>query len=59
METLRTFFLEDYDKNYQLESLLRDVDDAMADVTDPARMNEYLALIDEINAANAEGVKVT
>ena len=58
-ETLRTFFLEDYDKNYQLESLLRDVDDAMADVTDPARMNEYLALIDEINAANAEGVKVT
>lgn len=59
METVRTFFLEDYDKNYQLESLLRDVDDAMADVTDPARMNEYLALIDEINAANAEGVKVT
>lgn len=58
-ETLRLFFLEDYDKTYQLESLLRDVNDAMEDITDPQRMNEYLALVDEINAANAEGVKMT
>lgn len=59
METLRTFFLEDYDKAYQLESLLRDIDDVMKDVTDPEAMNEYLALIDEINAANQEGVDIT
>jgi hypothetical protein len=59
METLRTFFLEDYDKAYQLESLLRDIDDVMQDVTDPESMNEYLALIDEINAANQEGVDIT
>ena len=59
METLRTFFLEDYDKAYQLESLLRDIDDVMQDVTDPEAMNEYLALIDEINAANQEGVDIT
>lgn len=59
METLRTFFLEDYDKAYQLESLLRDIDEVMADVTDPEAMNEYLALIDEINAANQEGVDIT
>lgn len=59
METLRTFFLEDYDKAYQLESLLRDIDDVMKDVTDPKAMNEYLALIDEINAANQEGVDIT
>lgn len=59
METLRLFFLEDYDKNYQLESLLRDIDDAMADVTDPGRLEEYNKLIDEVNAANAEGVQIT
>lgn len=59
METLRLFFLEDYDKTYQLDSLLRDVNDAMEDVTDPERMNEYLALIDEINAAQADGVQMT
>lgn len=59
METLRLFFLEDYDKNYQLESLLRDIDDAMADVTDPGRLEEYNKLIDEINASNAEGVQIT
>ena len=59
METLRLFFLEDYDKNYQLESLLRDIDDAMADVTDPGRLEEYNKLIDEVNASNAEGVQIT
>lgn len=59
METLRLFFLEDYDKTYQLDSLLRDVNEAMEDVTDPERMNEYLALVEEINAANQEGVDIT
>lgn len=59
METLRLFFLEDYDKTYQLDSLLRDVNEAMEDVTDPERMNEYLALIEEINAANQEGIDMT
>lgn len=59
METLRLFFLEDYDKTYQLDSLLRDVNEAMEDVTDPERMNEYLALVEEINAANQEGIDMT
>lgn len=59
METLRLFFLEDYDKTYQLDSLLRDINEAMEDVTDPERMNEYLALVEEINAANQEGIDMT
>lgn len=59
METLRLFFLEDYDKTYQLDSLLRDINKAMEDVTDPKRMNEYLALVEEINAANQEGIDMT
>ena len=58
-EELRLFFLEDYDKTYQLESLLRDIDDVMDDVTDPGRLQEYQSLIDEINAANEEGVQIT
>lgn len=53
------FFLEDYDKNYQLNKLLGQIDDQMADITDPSRLEEYKALIDEINAANAEGVEIT
>ena len=58
-EELRLFFLEDYDKTYQLESLLRDIDDVMDDVTDPGRLQEYQSLIDEINVANEEGVQIT
>lgn len=58
-ETLRTFFLEDYDQTYQLESLLRDIDEAMEDVTDPERMNEYKALMEEINKITEDGTKLT
>lgn len=53
------FFLEDYDKNYQLDKLLGQIDDQMENITDPARMEEYKKLIDEINAANQEGVDIT
>lgn len=53
------FFLEDYDKNYQLDKLLGQIDDQMESITDPARMEEYKKLIDEINAANQEGVDIT
>lgn len=53
------FFLEDYDKNYQLNKLLGEIDDSMADITDPERLKEYQSLIDDINAANQEGVDIT
>lgn len=56
---LNTFFLEDYDKNYQLGTLLRQIDEQMESITDPARLEEYKALMDEINAANQEGVDIT
>lgn len=56
---LDTFFLEDYDKNYQLGTLLRQIDEQMESITDPARLEEYKALMDEINAANQEGVDIT
>lgn len=56
---LDTFFLEDYDKNYQLDTLLRQIDEQMESITDPARLKEYKALMDEINAANQEGVDIT
>lgn len=56
---LSHFFLEDYDKAYQLNTLLGEIDDQMADITDPARLNEYNALLEETNALNQEGVNVT
>lgn len=56
---LDSFFLEDYDKTYQLNKLLGEIDDQMADITDPARLEEYNALIAETNALNQEGVNVT
>lgn len=56
---LDTFFLRDFDKEYQLNSLLGDIDDQMENITDPGRLKEYEALIEEINAANQEGVDLT
>ena len=56
---LDTFFLRDFDKEYQLNSLLGDIEDQMENITDPGRLKEYEALIEEINAANQEGVDLT
>lgn len=56
---LDTFFLRDFDKEYQLNSLLGEIDDQMENITDPGRLKEYEALIEEINAANQEGVDLT
>lgn len=56
---IRDFYLDDYDKNYELDKLLGEIDDAMTDVTDPERLQAWSALQDEINAKMAEGVKIT
>lgn len=56
---LDTFFLRDFDKEYQLNTLLGDINDQMEDITDPERLKEYESLIEEINAANEEGVQLT
>lgn len=56
---IRDFYLDDYDKNYELDKLLGEIDDAMTDVTDPERLQAWGALQDEINAKMAEGVKIT
>lgn len=56
---LDTFFLRDFDKEYQLSSLLGEIEDQMEDITDPERLKEYESLIGEINAANQEGVDLT
>lgn len=56
---LSHFFLEDYDKAYQLNTLLGEINDQMEDITDPARLGEYNALLEETNALNQEGVNAT
>lgn len=56
---LDTFFLRDFDKEYQLSSLLGEIEDQMEGITDPERLKEYESLIGEINAANQEGVDLT
>ena len=56
---LSHFFLEDYDKAYQLNTLLGEINDQMEDITDPARLSEYNALLEETNALNQEGVNAT
>lgn len=53
------FFLEDYDKSYQLNKLLGQVEDSMADITDPNRLKEYQSLIDDINGSLQDGVDIT
>lgn len=56
---LDTFFLRDFDKEYQLSSLLGEIEDQMEGITDPERLKEYESLIGEINDANQEGVDLT
>lgn len=56
---LSHFFLEDYDKAYQLNTLLGEINEQMEDITDPARLGEYNALLEETNALNQEGVNAT
>lgn len=58
-QNIDEFFLDDYDKGYELRKLLRSIDDAMEDVTDPERLAEWGTLIDDINAASADGVQIT
>ncbi len=56
---IQEFFLDDYEKNYHLDTLLRQTDDAMSDLTDPGRLSEYQKFLDEITAKQAEGVQLT
>lgn len=58
-EDIGNFFLDDYDKGYELKKLLGEIEDAMEDVSDPERLSEWGTLIDDINAANEDGVKIT
>lgn len=58
-EDLRWFYLDDYEKNYNLDTLLRKTDDAMSDLTDPERLAAYREFMDEINAKQAENVQLT
>lgn len=58
-ETMDNFFLDDYDKGFELNKLLREINKSMEDVTDPERLAEWGTLIDDINAANQDGVQIT
>lgn len=58
-QNIDEFFLDDYDKGYELRKLLRSIDEAMEDVTDPERLAEWGTLVDDINKANEDGVQIT
>lgn len=53
------FYLEGWDKDYQLKDLLDEINKSMEDVTDPERLEEYNSLIGEVNSSLEEGVKMT
>lgn len=56
---IQEFFLADFEKDYHLDTLLRQTSDAMGELTDPGRLAEYQKFLDEINEKQAEGVKLT
>jgi len=54
-----TFFLEEYDKTYELDSLIREVTKSMEDMTDPAMLTKYGEFVQRLNDLKEEGVQLT
>lgn len=53
------FYLDDYDKNYNLNKLEHDITQQIKDVQDPSRLEAYNKMLDDINAKREEGVQLT
>ena len=53
------FYMHDNDKIYELDSLIRDINEQIENTSDPEQLEKYNQLLDEINAKKEDGVKMT
>lgn len=58
-ESLRTWYLDDFNKDYGLTTLTNQIEDAMNSISDPSRLKEYDAFMAEIVAKQAEGYELS
>lgn len=58
-QNIADFFLDDYDKIYELKKLSREIEKEMENISDPETLNRYNNLLDEINAKKEDGSKMT
>lgn len=53
------YYLDDYDKNYELDTLQRNVDEFLEDQTDPEILENIALLQEHINEYRQDGVDIT
>lgn len=58
-ESLRTWYLDDFNKDYGLTTLTNQIEDAMDSISDPSRLKEYDAFMAEIVAKQEEGYELS
>ena len=58
-QELTDFYMDDYDKIYELNKLQREIEDALEDTSDPERLEGYNSLLDQIEQKKQDGVKMT
>lgn len=58
-QSITDFFLDDYDKIYELKKLSREIEKEMENISDPETLNRYNTLLDEINTKKEDGSKMT
>lgn len=58
-KTLQNWYLDDFDKDYGLTTLTNQIEDAMNGITDPKRLAEYEAFMEELVAKQEEGYNLS
>lgn len=53
------FFMDEYDKTFELNKLQREINKTIDDISNPEQLARYNALLAEIEEKKAEGVKMT
>ena len=58
-KTLQNWYLDDFDKDYGLTTLTNQIEDAMKGISDPSRLKEYDAFMQEIVKKQEEGYNLS
>lgn len=58
-KTLQNWYLDDFDKDYGITTLTNQIEDAMNGISDPKRLAEYNAFMEELVAKQEEGYNLS
>lgn len=58
-KTLQNWYLDDFDKDYGITTLTNQIEDAMKGISDPKRLAEYNAFMEELVAKQEEGYNLS